>query len=225
MGSTNGDSDEKPVRTVSVQRFKIAESEVTVAQYRACVDAGVCTAPQTGDSCTWDKPGHDTHPVNCVDWGQARTFSRWVGGELPTEAQWEYAARGGQDYEYSGSNSAAEVAWYSSNTETTQLVKTKRPNGYGLYDMSGSVWEWTLDAWHNNYEGAPQTAEQAWVNLPDCAGARCNNDAARHVNRGGSWANGLRLLRVTVRDRDNADTRTKLVGFRPVIPSVPTTGM
>ena len=219
MGSNNGDADERPVHRVSVKAFKIAQSEVTVAQYRACVEAGVCTRPKTGGACTWGKNGRDQHPINCVSWGQARTFSRWVGGDLPTEAQWEYAARGGDRYEYAGSDNPNAVAWYSDNTNRTREVKTKRPNGYGLYDMSGSVWEWTLDAWHSNYSGAPRNAERAWANIPSCSGVRCEDDSVRHVNRGGCWANGVKLLRVALRDRDDADTQTKLVGFRPVISS------
>ena len=102
-------------------------------------------------SCTFST-GYEDHPVSCVTWGQARTFARWVGGDLPTEAQWEYAARGGRSYQYSGADDPDEVAWYSKNAgDLTHSVKQKQPNTYGLYDMSGNAREWVLDDPHNSY--------------------------------------------------------------------------
>ena len=91
MGSAEGASNEQPVHSVSVATFEITETEVTVAQYRACVEAGRCSQPNAGhEACTWNhNPGEqESHPVNCVHWGQARTFAKWVGADvdLPTEA-------------------------------------------------------------------------------------------------------------------------------------------
>ena len=218
MGSNDGGDHEKPVHRVSVSAFRIAESEVTVRQYRKCVEAGVCTEPNTGGECTWGKSGYDDHPINCVDWGQARTFSRWVGGDLPTEAQWEYAARGGQGFKYSGSDDASAVGWYDSNSSPlTHPVKRKQKNGYGLYDMSGNVWEWMLDEWHGSYSGAPSNGDQPWGSIPTCS-TRCDQGSSRRVNRGGGWGNGAEFLRVTIRYRDDPDDREGTLGFRPAGP-------
>ena len=221
MGSKDGDDDEKPVHRVSVSAFRIAESEVTVRQYRKCVEAGVCTEPSTEYSqCTWGKSGDDDHPINCVDWGQARTFSRWVGGDLPTEAQWEYAARGGQGFKYSGSDDASAVGWYgeSYSSGSTHPVKRKQKNGYGLYDMSGNVWEWTLDEWHSSYSGAPNNGDQAWGSTPTC-GTRCDTGSSRRVFRGGGWISDARRLRVAFRLGITPGLRDRtLVGFRPAGP-------
>ena len=218
MGSDDGDSDEKPIHRVSVSEFRIAESEVTVRQYRGCVEAGVCTQPETGRYCTWGKSGYDDHPINCVDWGQARTFSRWVGGDLPTEAQWEYAARGGERFKYSGSDDADSVGWSDSNSgSSTHPVKRKRENGYGLYDMSGNVWEWTLDERHSGYSGAPSSGDQAWGDVPTCSKV-CDTGSSRRVVRGGSWDSYARYLRVAYRHNNAPDNRRNYLGFRPAGP-------
>ncbi|HPV04328.1 MAG TPA: SUMF1/EgtB/PvdO family nonheme iron enzyme [Myxococcota bacterium] len=93
MGSNSGDQDELPVHAVSIQDFEISRTEVTVEQYKRCVDAGVCTLPSTDELCNWGISGRDKHPVNCVDWSQARSYAAFAGGRLPTEAEWEFAAR------------------------------------------------------------------------------------------------------------------------------------
>lgn len=232
MGSNDGADDEKPIHTVQVSSFIMAESEVTVAQYRKCVEAGVCTEPHWDDSTcyvlngsSWSKGvlpkslRSDELPVTCVDWGQARTFSRWVGGDLPTEAQWEYAARGGEGFKYAGSDDPDEVAWYSENTNNTgtREVKMKKRNGYGLYDMSGNVWEWTLDEWHGSYSGAPSSGDQPWGHVPRC-GQKCDSWSSRRVSRGGGWDYDARTLRVAYRSSGGPDARNYRIGFRPAGP-------
>ena len=220
MGSEDGDSNEKPVHWVEVKAFRMAATEVTVGQYRKCVEAEVCTEPATGWTCTWSSrpSGKEEHPINCVDWGQARTFSRWVGGDLPTEAQWEYAARGARGFKYAGSDDEGAVGWYAGNSGgSTHPVGKKLKNGYGLYDMSGNVWEWTLDEWHSSYRGAPSRAEAPWGSLPTCS-QRCDNGSSRRVNRGGSWTYVAWLLRVAIRNVSDPAYRSRTLGFRPTGP-------
>ena len=211
LGSNDGHNDEKPEHRVQVKAFLMSETEVTVGQYRKCVEAGRCSEPNIGRKCTWG--GSDDHPINCVDWGQARTFAVWVGGDLPTEAQWEYAARGGQLYKYAGSNNVDEIAWYDRNASSTKAVKSKKANGYGLYDMSGNVCEWTLDKYHSAYNGAPSQAENPWGDVGECR-QDCDTGSSRHVIRGGSWNRIAWNLRVAGRSNRKSVNRRDFLGFR-----------
>ena len=215
MGSNDGGSNEKPIHQVRMSAFELSESEVTVGQYRKCVEAGVCTSPMTGERCNWNTSGRQDHPINCVDWGQARTFARWTGGDLPTEAQWEYAARGGQNFKYSGSDDASAVGWHGEDYSlgSTHPVKGKKSNGYGLYDMSGNVSEWTLDEWHDSYSGAPDSGDQAWGGEPTCMSA-CYNGLLKRVIRGGSWYRYDCDLRIVSRSIYSADDYNFYLGFR-----------
>ncbi len=206
MGSNDGDSDEKPVHTVRVAGFEMSRSEVTVGQYKACVDAGACSAPTSCDwgEPNWGKSGMDDHPVNCVTWDDAQTFARWAGGRLPSESEWEYAARGGQSYAYAGSNTAGDVAWYKDNSGgRTHDVCGKRQNSYGLCDMSGNVLEWVEDWYHDSYSGAP-TDGSAWT----------SGGGSFRVIRGGSWNNAATYVRVANRSRTLPGYRYGIIGFR-----------
>lgn len=216
MGSEEEDKL-RPVHQVAVESFQMSETEVTVGQYRQCVEAGRCSEPTDLGlpNCTWNISwgGSDDDPINCVGWGEARTFAVWVGGDLPTEAQWEYAARGGEDYEYAGSNDLDEVA--VNNVTSTNVVKTKRANGYGLYDMSGNVHESILDVWHDDYIGAPGRAEEPWGHVGECS-QLCVVDSlesSERVWRGGSWIDDAEDLRVANRHR-NAGYISAYLGFR-----------
>src|SRR5262249_8244601 len=114
--------DEKPGRTVNLPAFAIDKTEVTVAEYKKCVDEGRCTRPDTGSLCTWGKTGREQHPINCVDWNQAKAFCEWAEKRLPTEAEWEYTARAGKTGKYSFGNEVAqlkEYAWYNENSQGT----------------------------------------------------------------------------------------------------------
>ena len=232
MGSHDGSSDEKPVHHVHVKAFFFAASEITVGQYRRCVKAGVCTAPSehgnhwSTNYCNWGHLGRDNHPINCIDWGQARTFSHWVGGDLPTEAQWEYAARNaGQDIKYPWGNHKARCdraivsdGGGGCGKERTWRV-CSRPKGHtkqGLCDISGSLWEWTLDEYLPSYQNAPPQAEDQVGSLARCQG-RCDAGSVKRVYRGGCWRSRPEDLRVANRYGGQARHRFNNVGFRPRI--------
>ena len=213
--------EEKPRHEVSVPAFQMARTEVTVGQYRACVDAGVCTAPSTRDgNCNWAEPGREQHPVNCVDWMQASTFSRWVGGRLPSESEWEYACRAGTETPHFGGSSESDVervGWCSRERfEGTKRVGQKDANSFGLHDVYGNVWEWCEDYWHDNYTGAPADGT-AWMSL--AAGKH-------HVVRGGGWYSTAGGCRSAYRYHWRTYFRRGDIGFRPArsLPKPPVQG-
>jgi formylglycine-generating enzyme required for sulfatase activity len=175
MGATDSDpdawDDEKPRHRVYLDGYWIGQTEVTNAQYEGFILAGGystrafwssagwawresngVTQPLYWNDVTWNGA---EHPVVGVSWYEAEAYARWAGVRLPTEAQWEYAARGGplgRGYLYAGSNSVDEVAWYSDNSGgRTHPVGQKKPNELGLYDMSGNVWEWAADWYDAGY--------------------------------------------------------------------------
>jgi formylglycine-generating enzyme required for sulfatase activity len=213
MGSTAGLSDETPVHAVSVPSFEMTQTEVTVAQYGECVTTGACTEPATGyTDCNWNDPGYENHPVNCVDWNQARNFCAWAGGRLSTEAEWEYAARsGGQDITYPWGDQSATCTYAVMNdggagcgTGRTMEVCSK-PAGntaQGLCDMAGNGYEWVEDDWHDDYNGAPNDGS-AWVDAP--------RNSSR-VARGGSFAS--RAVRAANRSTVAPSHFFTLLGFR-----------
>jgi formylglycine-generating enzyme required for sulfatase activity len=229
MGSRSGDKDEKPVHRVRVKTFWMAKTEVTVAQYRRCVRAGRCSKPDTGKQCNWGKGGRGQHPVNCVDWKQARSFSRWAGSRLPSEAQWEYAARsGGKSWKYPWGNAKATCARavLDDRTHTAGCGKKRtwpvcsKPRGnslQGLCDLAGNVSEWVRDSIYplglGSYRGAP-TDGSAWV-----SGSSSNR--LSRVLRGGSWNHSARHVRAAVRGRSYPSLRYLYLGFRPARSSPP----
>ena len=204
MGSNAGESDEKPVHSVTLDSYYIAECEVTQAQWQKIM--GNNPSNFTGDT---------NRPVECVSWEDATSFcaklSELTGKRytLPTEAQWEYAARGGnksQGYKYSGSNTISDVAWYEDNSSrTTHAVKQKSANELGLYDMSGNVREWCND-WYNAsyYSSSPQTNPTG------------PSSGSYRVIRGGSWYNAASICRVAYRGNNAPSNRFSIVGFRVV---------
>ena len=238
MGSPEGVGFdwERPQHEVNVPSFELARSETTVAQYRACVDAGHCTEPGTEyDTCTWSPIAgeQEDHPINCVDWNQARAFSQWVGGDLPSEAEWEFAARSrGQDFAYPWGDEAAtceravmyEDGQHESKIQNKELSIAlgcgrnstwpvcSKPQGHseqGLCDLSGNVWEWVLDEYVDNYNRAPDDGS------PVCSEPTCSqNVASRRVYRGGGWDRVAGILRAAYRDDFHAGIRLSDLGFR-----------
>ena len=212
MGSELGYPDEKPLRRVKVATFELAKTEVTVAQYRACIDMGPCTPPKTGTPCNWGRADRDDHPINCVDWRQASTFARWAGGRLPSEAEWEFAARGrggDQRYPWGDAEASCTTAVMTGNggdgcgQNGTGPVCSK-PAGntaQGICDLAGNVWEWVED-WYGPYGEAPSDGSARFM------------AAASRVGRGGGWDDTARSLRAANRNGDQPGLQSDLLGFR-----------
>ena len=197
-----GSPDEKPQHLVQIQSFAIGKYEVTQEQWYAVM----------GNNPSENKGR--TLPVEQVSWDDVQQFIAKLNQKtgqkyrLPSEAEWEYAARAGTTTHWSFGNEESKLgnyAWYDVNSGgRTQEVGKKLPNAFGLYDMHGNVWEWTQDCWHENYAGAP-TDGSAWT-----TGCRGNV----RVLRGGSWYDGPANLRSANRGRGSPGGRNYDIGFR-----------
>ncbi len=232
MGSANpaeGRGDEGPAHRVSVRSFQLAKTEVTFKQYKACVDAGACAAAHVSDGTCYLWVGSswvqgslpdpflgDDQPVLCVDWAQAEAFARWAGGRLPSEAEWEYAARGaGKEHKYPWGDEDAtcgraviDEGGNGCGRDATWPVcsKTAGNTAQGLCDMAGNAWEWVQDWDHYSYKGAPIDGS-AWESPA----------GVDRVLRGGAWhfiAEDVRTARRSGRG-PNPGTRSVDLSFRP----------
>ena len=210
MGSTDADSealaDEKPQHTVYLDGFWIDQTEVSNARYRKCVEAGECEEPGYWDDSGFNAP---EQPVVGVNWHQAKTYCEWAGKRLPTEAEWEKAARGtdGRKYPWGDSAPDCDKAQYSACEGTTVVVGSK-PAGaspYGALDMAGNVWEWCQDWYGSDYYAA---------SLP--GGPRGPDSGEYRVVRGGSWRPDEGFVRAAFRYWFAPDSRYDFVGFRCV---------
>lgn len=218
MGATaeqgsDGDSDEQVIRRVRLDSYYIGECEVTQEQWAKVMGTSIQQQAGKAGESVFRGIGPD-YPMYYVSWEEAMAFcqelSRMTGRTycLPTEAQWEYAARGGKKSDgtkYSGSWSIDAVAWYSNSGSNTHLVKNKRANGLGLYDMSGNVWEWCLDWYSNSY------------NVNDTNNPTGPSLGSYRVLRGGSWYNDARGCRVSTRTYLSPGSRFNNIGFRVVV--------
>jgi len=243
MGSNSGSSDEQPVHTVYLESFYIDKYEVTNAKYAAYLKAALTAGQIQANSSTVTKngdelldlddshcqisyssgiftveSGKDNYPVVEVTWLGAKAYAEFYGKRLPTEAEWEYAARGGtlsQGYTYSGSNNVGDVAWYWENSTNpanplydgkgTHTVGTKQANELGIYDMSGNVWEWCNDWYNSGYYSSSPTNNPTG---PTTGSSR--------VLRGGSWTDDADNVRSANRTNSNPHHGDIDIGFRCV---------
>ncbi|MBQ8760902.1 MAG: formylglycine-generating enzyme family protein [Bacteroidales bacterium] len=213
-GEQGGDCDdnEKTVRYVTVSDFYIGQFEITQAQWQAVMGTSVYQQQSKAGESSIYGTGND-YPMYCVSWEEAKEFCRRLSQQtgktyrLPTEAEWEYAARGGkktQNTKYAGGYSLDYVGWYTSNSGgKTHAVGTKNANELGIYDMSGNVWEWCED-WYGDYSSGSQT---------NPAGPSSGSD---RVLRGGGWNGSARSCRVSSRNYDSPGERFNFSGFRVV---------
>ena len=221
MGATPGDAEayphEKPRHRVRfAQGFWLGATPVTVAAYKRFVgERPQFKMPPAPDfNPDWSKPDH---PIVRVTWAEAKAYCEWAGGRLPTEAEWEYAARGGKDglkYPW-GNEIAPKNANYSgSEWKGTSPVRSYPANAWGLYDMTGNVWEWVADWYGESYYGTLPSGKA--VDDP-----RGPQSGTVRVLRGGSFGDGTRFLRAALRLRFVPDFRGSLIGFRCVREVVP----
>ncbi|HPL82182.1 MAG TPA: formylglycine-generating enzyme family protein, partial [Anaerolineaceae bacterium] len=223
MGSNDLDDEEKPVRVVELNAYWIDKYEVSNGQYALCVAAGACTKPNDDSSRTRDNyygnPEYDHFPVGYVDWYQANAYCEWVGGRLPSEAEWEKAARGpnGNKYPWGNEDASCGLSNYNQGSydkpdfcvgDTSQVGSY--PNGtsyYGVMDMAGNVWEWVND-WYGPYDATDT------INPTGPSG-----EQDYKVIRGNSWYNIDKDIRSAYRGRMKPSSgQNSNFGFRCAFP-------
>jgi formylglycine-generating enzyme required for sulfatase activity len=224
--------DRLPIHEVTVPSFEMTRTEVTAAEYRCCFLEGACTEPQppgyepdTDDpwasleNCNWDLQEEDDRPINCVNWQQAVDFCTWAGGRLPSEAEWEYAARSqGQNVTYPWGEEEPScdlcvmndaMGMPGCDEERTWDVCSK-PSGnteQGLCDMAGNVHEWVQDCYHPNYDAAPVDGS-AWT-------TGCPSPTDERIIRGASFIEGSSTyFEVAERGRSEIEKWFVFLGIR-----------
>ncbi|KJC58919.1 hypothetical protein UP10_21735 [Bradyrhizobium sp. LTSPM299] len=205
MGS-NDDASERPIHKVTVKPFAMGKYPVTVREWNICAAAKVCG---------FTAAGKDDVPVTNVSWSDAKQYVAWLADRtkrayrLPSEAEWEYSARGGTQTRYwwgdqmQSGNAGCKDCGGDGSAEQPVKVGSFRPNPFGLYDMGGGIDQWVEDCWHRNYQGAP-TDGSVWA----------GGDCASHVIRSGSWKNDARYVRPANRDNYDTNVRYPTHGFR-----------
>ncbi|MDP2786794.1 MAG: SUMF1/EgtB/PvdO family nonheme iron enzyme [Pseudomonadota bacterium] len=195
-----GDSDERPIHRVTLPAFELAQTEVTQAQWQAVMGGN----PSRFSGC-------ESCPVENVSWDDVQVYLGKLNAltgkyyRLPSEAEWEYACRAGGRHTYCGSNQLGDVAWVGDNSGSkTHPVGQKQANAFGLHDLSGNVWEWVADCYHDSYSGAPSDGS-VWQ----------DGGCSRRVERGGSWLFSAGYAHAADRDRNVLSNRVSFLGFRP----------
>ncbi|MEX0995665.1 MAG: formylglycine-generating enzyme family protein [Flavobacteriaceae bacterium] len=209
-------ADESPIHKVTVSSFRITKHPITVGQYYYfCKETGR-SMPDSPDGFGWS--GLEDHPMVSVTYYDAVAYAKWLtkktgrNSRLPTEAEWEYAARGGQrskgNMPYSGSDNLREVAWFKENSnQITNPVGIKAPNELGIHDMSGNVWEWCSDWYRKNY----------YANSPK-ENPKGPSSGNIRIARGGSWESSSFNCRVSRRYGFHPNKKFTDLGFRIVQP-------
>ena len=208
-----GESWRNPVREVTIQPVAMGKHEVTFEEYDRFA---IATNRRLPEDQGW---GRGQRPVINVTWENARDYAKWLSEEtgefyrLPTESEWEYAARSGDKQDaWAGTSEESQLGDYAvyvtNSGNRTAEVGSKAANGFGLKDLSGNVWEWVEDCLHGTYDGAPPDGS-AWLETNE-------GDCSLRVIRGGSWFNSSSYLRASNRSRDTIDFRNDSLGFRLV---------
>ena len=225
MGSTKGRDNERPPHKVCLDDFYIGAHEVTVAEYRKFLEETtyITKAEEKGMKRNWktDRKGNpkndneNIYPVTNITWKDALNYCKWIGGRLPTEAEWEYAARGGNQtkgFVYSGSNNINEVAWtYKNSDKRLHPVKQKKPNELGIFDMSGNLCEFCMDNYHRHYYSNSEMNNPFGPD-PDVEGYKIIRGGG-FIERGGNAA-----YKASFRDAISPNSIGIFIGFRCVKP-------
>ncbi len=199
-------TDEKPYHEVYLDAYYIDKNDVTVSEYKKCVDAQGCTPPVMRKYGNWNGAGRENHPVTWMNWYQVKAYCKWAGETLPTEAQWEKAARGtdGRFYPWGNHWDASKGCFDKSST----CVVGSYPqwaSPYGVMDMSGNVWQWVNDWYDEHY----------YSNSPD-HNPKGPMSGYQHIFRGGSWTAGSASLRSALRFAIEPPFKNLNIGFRCV---------
>ena len=230
MGRHDGPKEERPKHTVYVDAFYMDIYEVTNAQYKTFIDANpqwqkenIADHYHDGTYLRlWNKnnyaPGRGNYPVNYISWYAAMAYAQWAGKRLPTEAEWEKAARGGlvgKAYPW-GDATDPELANHARYINDTEPVGQYEPNGYGLYDMAGNVWEWCLDEYDAEFYTKPKKRNPFNNGSLTDVIDNFKNIKTSRVFRGASWADNIVFLRVDNRDDGLPNYSSVFGGFRCV---------
>lgn len=221
MGNDDGPSKEAPAHEVDIPSFSITKTEVTAIEFAECVAAEACSGDnyETRDDLSWcnlEHPDRGEHPMNCVNWKGAKEFCEWAGGRLPTEAEWEYAAKSegeDNDFPWGDDDADCDLANFDEgdgrgcgDDETSEVCDKDGKTDQGLCDMAGNVAEWIEDDYVDGYDDAP-----------DDGSAVEDGDADQKVVRGGSWGDeNDGMLRTIRRSSMDPDAIEMTMGFRCV---------